>query len=204
VIVERARDNQRQRVYDAEQAAWAKMMPEGKRSYHQTISNDDLTAFVNGILDKRPVRSRWGARVLRVEFTHDGARAHGQHSVRFGKNMRNELIVCHEVAHTLTDGSNEAWHGPEFIGVYLFLVKMVMGPEWAKALSDEFRERRVRRSNKGIPPVRANVPLSRKDRDAVHRRAARAEALTKINHWVRLGVVRKADLKRLAEGKVAA
>ena len=198
-----ARDNQRQRVYDAEEKTWASMMPEGKRTYHQTIPNDRLAGFVNGILDKRPVRSRWGARVLRVEFTHGGARAHGSHSVRFGVDTRNELIVCHEIAHTLTPNGC-APHGPEFVGIYLFLVKMVLGTEWHKALSDSLRQTGARRSNKGIPSVMAKVPESRKERDAARRRSARAEALNKINLWVRDGIVRKADLKRLAEGKVAA
>jgi putative metallohydrolase (TIGR04338 family) len=198
------RDNQRQRVYDAEQAAWARMMPEGKKSYHQTIPNSELAAFVNDVLDKRPVRSRWGTRTLSVEFTHGGARAHGNHSVRFGAKTRNELIVCHEIAHTLTP-SVRAAHGPEFVGVYLFLVRTVMGPEWAKTLSDCFREQKVRRSNADVLPVlKVGIPKSRKEREAARRPLLRVEAITKIDRWVKDGIVRKADLKRLAEGKVAA
>jgi len=195
----RERDTQRQRVYDAERAAWASGH-DGK-GFFQTIPNDDLKGYVLTVLDKRSIRSRWGIRrVPRVEFTHDGARAFGDYEVRFGLNMRNEMVVCHELAHTLCP-DEYAWHGPEFVGIYLFLVRLMMGDEWAKSLSDAFRRYRVKRSNAAIPDVRNVVPQPRAERIREQKKAARDEAARKIQRWLDDGVVNKATLRAIIEGK---
>lgn len=196
----RERDNQRQRVYGAEIDAWSS--GHGGKSYFQTIPNDGLKDYVASILDKRSVRSRWGVRPIpRIELTHGGARAFGMHEIRFGLNTRNEMIACHEVAHTLMADTSYAAHGPEYVGVYLFLVRLMMGDEWAKALSDSFRKHKVRRSNAAIPDVSNVVPQPRAERIREQKRAKRDDAARKIQQWLNDGVINRATLRAIIEGK---
>lgn len=189
------RDTQRSKVYAAEDAYW-RSTHDG-RGYFQTIPTADLTAYVNAVLDKRAVRSRWGARSVRVELGRGGARAHGSHTVSFGVNARNELIVCHELAHVLTP-SRYAAHGPEWVGIYLHLVRTVIGETAARDLGRVMRQHKVRVSLKGIPPVSDDVPAPRADRERAAKAEAREMALAKVRRMLANGTITKADLRRLA------
>lgn len=148
------RDNQRQRLYDAEDAAMVAVEGWCRK---QTIANDDLQAYVDTMLAHQVVQRRWGLRRIRVGLTHDGARAtHLGSEIRLGVGTRNPWVICHEVAHCLTP-SHVASHGPEFAGIYLFLVKTFIGAPAAVALRQSFVERKVRRSNVAIPDPTGTV-----------------------------------------------
>lgn len=61
------------------------------------------------------------------------------------KFARNELIVCHEVAHVLVGNHTGlgGWHGPAFCGVYYFLVGQMLGDEARKSLGNAFFDHNV-------------------------------------------------------------
>lgn len=189
----RDRDNQRQRVYDAE---WAS----GLRPLQQTIANADLQAWVDDVLDRRAIRSRWGVRKVTVELTHGrgGAYATGYGVIRASRPARNDYVMLHEIAHTLTTGKGYAPHGPEFAGVLLFLVKTVMGREAHAALLASMRKHKVRRSNAGIPAVRSDVPAPKAQRERVARKQASQEALRRLQGIVRDGDMTWAAIERYA------
>jgi len=149
------RDTQKQRVYRAENETWNTLHGQ---FWQQTIPNHELEAYVSKILAKRAIRSRWGARHIRVTLKRGGkALAHGSSRISLPAGGRNPWVICHEVAHCLTP-SNVAGHGPEYAGIYLFVVKTVLGAQAAAALRASFKEHRVRISNIRIPAVRAVVP----------------------------------------------
>lgn len=178
------RDNQRGRVYAAERAA----ANQHGIFWSQTISNDALQGWVNTVLDKRPIRSRWGNRHIDVVLKRGGrALAWGKSRITLPLGGRNEWVMLHEIAHCLTPGQY-APHGPEFAGVYLFLVQTVLGPEKAATLRQAFKEERVRTNRKGIPAVRSVVPPAQEParkaaaRERVKREKAQiaaAKAMTK-------------------------
>lgn len=136
----RPRDNQRQRLYNAETALAGVAF--GRRL--ETVA--ELQAYVDGLLGTRWFRARWG-RWGRIVVTAGRGRrsacAHGQHEIRIPRWARSELVVLHEVAHCLTD-ARAAAHGPEFAGVMLALVRQFMGPGAAASLRSSFRSHRVR------------------------------------------------------------
>lgn len=146
-----ARDNQRQRVYDSE--------IEVPSYWGQTIPNDGLQAYVDALLDKRAIRSRWGRQRMVVALTHDGGRADGYRTVRLGVAARNPRVICHEIAHNLNPAGC-APHGPEFAGIFLMLLETAGERDAAATLRAAFKAHRVRVSRKGIPAVRAVVAPS--------------------------------------------
>lgn len=152
----RARDNQRQRLYDAEQAARLRC-PE--HSGHQTIANADLQSYVDKVLAHRAVQARWGQRSIQVSLSHGGGRSWGG-VITLGTWARNPWAILHEIAHELVAVRyrSVAAHGPEFAGVFLWLVQTFLGKHQADLLREEFRTHRVRKTNKAIPaPTRTVV-----------------------------------------------
>lgn len=135
------RDNQRSRLYAAERQAF---------QWGQTVPDTLLQATVNDILDRKPVRSRFGPRRITVERGKGGGRAYGGGRITLGVSARTEWIICHEVAHCLTPGSY-ASHGPEYAGIYLFLISAVLGPKEAARLRDAFRQHKVKWNSKALP-----------------------------------------------------
>lgn len=124
----------------------------------QTIDDRLLQATVDSILDLRAVRSRFGSVRVRVVKGRGGAEA-SRGKISLGVNARTEWVMCHELAHLLTPSSCAA-HGPEFAGVYLFLIRAVFGKDAAAGLRNSFKANRVSVSMRGVPkPVKpASVP----------------------------------------------
>jgi hypothetical protein len=174
------RDNQRSKVYAAESAS-------GLMVNQQTIPNAQLQEWVDAVLDRRVIRSRWGARSVEVKLTggYGGARAWGSHKITASPSARNEYVMLHEIAHILTP--QDEGHGPQFCGVLLFLVRNVMGAEAHKRLLTAMRQHRVKRSNAGIPAVRANVPAPRKIRQREEKKRQQEEARFVIARQVSRG-----------------
>lgn len=170
------RDNQRARVYAAQDAAGRKVTGTG---WTQTIPNRDLQAHVDKILAGAAFQRRWGQRSIRVDLGHGSSSNYYGTSVRFRRAHRNEWIVCHELAHCLTETAKYAHHGPEWAGVYLWLVRTHLGREAWEALRAEFKAHRVRYNNKAIPeptwPVIRQASRSRAARVEPQRERAREE-----------------------------
>jgi putative metallohydrolase (TIGR04338 family) len=156
------RDNQKTRLYQAEDAAFFRI--HGK-TLHQTIPNNELDVFVQSVLKRRAFRSRWPfvRAVVRLGRGGGGAAFHPHKlgdfwTIHLGRNCRNEMVILHEIAHCLIS-DDYAPHGPEYAGVFLYLVKLVMGDEAYRILLGEFRSRRVKRNNTCIlDPVRIRTP----------------------------------------------
>ena len=106
------------------------------------------------------------------------------------------LTGIHELAHELAP--REVKHGPEFVGIYLFLVDLVLGKAEGNRLRAAFKANRVRSSRKAIPAVRSDVPASRADRDKLERKRNRDESLLRVRRLLAAGHITKADLRRLA------
>lgn len=149
------RDTQRERVYRAERAAGRAV---DGQFWQQTIPNDRLQGYVDDVLSRKAIQSRWGRRYIEVGLKRGGkALAHGSSRITLPLGGRNQWVVLHEVAHCLTP-DRYASHGPEFAGVYLFLVRTVIGAEAGKVLLTEQRNHRVRRNTAAIPdPTRTVI-----------------------------------------------
>lgn len=177
-----ARDNQKQRVYDAERDA--AVVVDGYH-YKQTIPNHEVQPWVDAVLSRKAIRARWGNRNIYVGFTHGGGHAHSAGEITLGRDACNPWYILHEIAHCLMWGEPHyadeqyAPHGPEFAGLYLWLVRNVMGEEASKALLDQYRVKRVRRNTKAIhSPTRTVVTKAEK---AAKARAVRERPLTPLD-----------------------
>lgn len=180
------RDNQKQRVYNAEKSVY---------KFGQTIPTNELQAYANKVLDKRAIRSRWGIRNVRVELGRSSGASYGGR-ITLGVASRNEWVMLHELAHELAP--REVKHGPEFVGIYIFLVDLVLGKAEGNRLRAAFKANRVRSSRKAIPVVKSDVPASRADRDKLERKRNRDESLLRVRRLLAAGHITKADLRRLA------
>lgn len=169
-----ARDNQRQRLYTAEDSAMETHLGYTRK---QTIANADLQAWVDKAMAHPAVQRRWGLRKIRVTLTHGGANnPHHSNEIALGVGTRNPWVICHEIAHSLTPHAM-AGHGPEYAGVYLFLIKTLVGADAAKALREAFRQGKVRVSNKAVPqPTKSVVTSAERAKKATEaKRRAKAE-----------------------------
>lgn len=188
------RDSQRSKVYAAERAS-------GLCKFEQTIPDAELEDWVNAVLDRRVIRSRWGARTVEVKRTsgRGGAMAYGSWRINASPGARNEYVMLHEIAHVLT--SRFTGHGPEYCGVLLFLVRNVLGKEAHASLLAEMRKHRVKRSNAGIPPVRSDVPAPKKIREREQRKEAQEEALRIVRKQVANGRLTWRQIAELAKSE---
>lgn len=183
------RDNQRQRIYDAEGAACHAV---GEAKWGQTIKNADLQDYVNGVLERRAIRSRWGRRYITVKLTRGGAHAdyYGT-EIALGLKSRNPWIILHEIAHCLTPADKYAFHGPEYAGVFLFLVENVLGKKQADALRAAFKEGRVRHNRKAVPAAGTHRVATQAQKQAA-RKEKESRPLTRQERRVAAEVIRRA------------
>lgn len=187
------RDSQRQRVYDAEDAAHWKTL--GVSIQGHRIANAGLQARLDEIMAMRAIQSRWGRHRIIVDLTHGGGHASGRWSIALGRIGRNDWYICHEIAHCLTWGVGAA-HGPEYAGVYLFLVKTVMGQAAYDNLLAEFRAKKVRRTNSALPAAGTHKVVTKAAKAARTRAVAerptgaaeRREAASVIRRAVKEGL----------------
>lgn len=158
----RPRDNQKQRLYDAEGQAC--MKHGGRSKYVQTIANAEVQTWVDKVLDNRAVRNRWPNHSVQAVLKKGGS-AYGyrdgaylgsgkRHRITLPLFARNEWVILHEIAHCLTP-SQYAPHGPEFAGVMMHLVKSVLGKDAATLLRAAYRDKRVRSNTKAVPKPKA-------------------------------------------------
>jgi len=182
------RDTQRSRVYKAD---WT------VGTWKQEIPNNELQAFVNAALDKRAIRSRWGARKVTVELGRNGGIG-WRDRISLGVKARNPHVICHELAHSLTP-NQFADHGPEYCGVYLFIANVIIGPEFAKKLRASFKDQKVKVNRKGIPPVAAVLAKAMSEVDRARRQQVKADAVARIGEFIASGAISKAEAKRVID-----
>lgn len=166
------RDSQRQRLYDSEHvlrgvraSTAAKrhltdsvrhsdvrvIYPDGTRGALYYPSVESTQDYVDAVLASAWFRRRWGMRSITVGHSHGRGSSGGYGEVSMGvEHRRSEEVILHEIAHNLSSFSC-AYHGPEFAGVLLTLVKHVMGAEHAATLRASYRLHRVRYSLSQVP-----------------------------------------------------
>lgn len=165
----RPRDSQRQRLYDAEQGSLG--------AISKPLTFEGCVEYLRLVKSRPWYRTRWangGAGVV-VRSNGQGGRA-GSGEIRLGEWARQEVVVLHELAHTLTPTYTCAAHGPEFAGVLLFLVRHQMGKAAGDALRAGYRANGVRYTMSAIPaPTRRDATVTAQRRQQVE---ARRQPLT--------------------------
>jgi len=145
----RDRDNQRTRLYKAESVI--RKSQSDKYAKYLDGSIPSCQEYVDAILKTAWFSRRWMVKHVNVK-SGKGARG-GIGGISLGKWARCEAVILHELAHNLVPRSSPyaAAHGPEFAGVFHYLVQQVMGKEEALKLKASFKENKVRMNRKAIP-----------------------------------------------------
>lgn len=168
----RIRDYQRAKVYRAERMAWERVP--GSKFNHL----DHVQAWIDEIVNSRWFRGQFPSRISRLGVTvKDGrgrrkACANGR-TIKLPRWARSDWVTLHELAHVISDhqrGPARAAHGREFCKVYKTLVARWMGTEAFRALTDAYRECRVRHTGTDQDWV------AKQDRRRQKREAARIAA----------------------------
>jgi len=181
------RDTQKQRLYDAE--AWASYRHSGYH-FRQVYDNTELQGVVDTWMRRGFIRSRWGQRKIYVSLGRSGAHAKGGNVIVLGAQTRNPWIMLHEIAHCLIDNEH-SWHGPEFAGVYLFLVHNIIGDGASKVLREGYRKHRVRYNNNAIPkPDKTRVVT--KAQEAAQKRRRMNRPVTPVEARQAAQIIRRA------------
>jgi putative metallohydrolase (TIGR04338 family) len=158
------RDNQRQRLYDAQRLA-------GFYDTGEVMTIKEAQKFVNQVISHKKTRQLHGK--YRFQFSiyptkivveaGSGNHATMRHRdwevvrlIRLSKAGRNKFIVLHEIAHHITWGRES--HGPEFADVLLQFTTRYLGKPEADKLANAFNEKRVRVMTK---TKKARVPRKR-------------------------------------------
>lgn len=142
------RDNQRSKVYTAENAAF-RGHPEANEPL-PTV--EDIERFVRHVWDLKRVQGAFPKAVVqwRQPVVKDGRRRRRACGARgfisMPRRLRVKWIVLHELAHTISlrDNCHIAAHGWEFSNTYLTLVRLVLGVEAHDLLKAQFKAHRVR------------------------------------------------------------
>lgn len=110
----KTRDSQRAKVYSWENRLfWT----------HEELSFDECLALVSR------VRIDYGAPMLRVldgRARTSACYAPDRNAIVLPRQQRKTFVVLHELAHSLA-GITVAWHGPEFMRIYLDLLERYLG-----------------------------------------------------------------------------
>jgi putative metallohydrolase (TIGR04338 family) len=185
-MVKEVRDNQKSRHYAAERFLYdagktviktgSKNFPEIKFNLTKQSSIHECQLYLNVICEQYWFRQRFGTRQIYIESGRGGGKAYGGRRITLGTWARNEAIILHELAHCLAPYKTK--HGPEFAGIFLFLVKNAFGNELAKQLRESYKTHKVRHNNKALPPIDKSC-LTRNQIAAAAKKQKRAEAQRK-------------------------
>jgi putative metallohydrolase (TIGR04338 family) len=179
------RDQQRSRLYAAERECH-----HGPQEHLRSVQQ--MQNFIDRVCTQRWFQSRWGNDV-KIEVR--GGQGH-RRAVCYGDVLhiplwgREELVLLHELAHSLVtyrrgltgfsilgvdyQTGAVAGHGPEYAGVFLFLVRQVLGAEEALKLKAAFKKHRVRSNTKLVPPAKTHRVVTQTQRRAALVRAQQA------------------------------
>jgi putative metallohydrolase (TIGR04338 family) len=145
----RPRDQQRSRVYRAEDLAMKCLGASNER----LEAIEQVQAYVVRLMATEWFRRTYHPRPLYIQVTDGRGRrsacAMGSNRICMPRWSRSELVILHEVAHCLLavdySRSRECGaHGWRFAEIYLALVRNRMGTEAERALREAFRKQRVR------------------------------------------------------------
>lgn len=141
----RARDTQREKLYRSERTLRA----QGKAG-RRIEDLPDVQAYVDKFLASAwRKRHHPGVRVIRVDDGR-GRRRGGAGSswITLPRWTRDELYICHEVAHIATTrrhlGEGVAHHGWQYAGILLEIVGYQMGRQTMLDLREQFKRNHVR------------------------------------------------------------
>lgn len=177
------RDMQRVRFY---RVCWA--MPNGTV---RTIPNNELQGYVDKVLGMRAVQSRWGRWDIEVTLKRGGrALAHGSGRISLPLFSRNPTMILHEVAHCLTP-TRYAPHGPEYVGVWLFLLKTVEGKDMYDKARALLKQHRVRYNMKAVPKAGTRTVVTKTERAAAAR-ARKTRPVTAAERREAAAIIRRA------------
>lgn len=134
---------QRQRVYDAENAAFDKSKPS------EGLSVAECQAFVDKCCSSRVLQRRYPGAAHPPTVKDGRGRRKAcympvYHELRIPRWSRSRWILLHELAHALVYGRRGATHGWEFAECYLYLVRVFLGRSAEDQLKAEFKAKRVR------------------------------------------------------------
>lgn len=187
----RYRDTQRQKVYDAEdvlavapRSAAARRLLDGGSKVPSTgaVSIEACQAYVDWLTDQAWFQRRWGRRKLLVRHKVHGNATGGYGRVTLPPWARTEHVILHEVAHGLLPKPH-AWHGPEYVGIFLTLVRHTLGEDAGRRFSDKLRQHKASRSMVAVPAADSHAPVTatqrvERERAAKQRPVSRQEAVT--------------------------
>ena len=169
----RARDSQRQKLYNAERF----LQDFGPR--YETVP--EIQAYVDHLLSSAWFRRRWPRTARKGIAVHDGrGRSRAVAETIWGVNVikmplwsRSKSIIIHEIAHHCSDEAHGlrdvAAHGWQFAGTLLELVTHEMGAEIGSELKESYKEGKVR-----YKAPRQRKPLTPQQRDVLVQRMATA------------------------------
>lgn len=188
-----ARDSQRQKVYDAERAAWAEITERGLWKGVKLDTVADCREYLESIVARKTIQ-RWFDRAAKfpvhvadgrgTSYARGGLKSVGVYEewadayvgrthlwVNAPRWSRTEGVLIHELTHCLVPigGENPA-HGWRFCEAYLKIMGNVVGPEARDILKAQFKAHRVR-----YRPKRTRN-LTPAQREAAAQRLAKARA----------------------------
>ncbi len=135
------RDNQRQKVYNAERTTSMWKQPDRIDDIHE------LTKYVKKISKSAWFRRRFGPNEIAVK---DGRRRSsacgGWGEINMPRWSRFKLCILHEFAHAVQTrvARGSAWHGREFCKIYIAFVKKWIGAEAAEELKQAFKTHKAK------------------------------------------------------------
>lgn len=193
-------DPQKGKVYAAEVAAFCR----GDEVTVDLPEMADLERFVWKVEHDRWFRrtfpGRTGFRVKDGRGLSRHVANAGRRTIRVSRKGRAKWVVLHELAHCLTPPGAQD-HGPEYVGIYLKLVRHFLGREAWRSLYRACKERKVKTHTRR----RRRVPLTSEQREALVRRLevarSKQHADRELARWeaqVERDIER--DIERLTEG----
>lgn len=147
----RARDNQRQRVYNADLHGGQRMETVGE--IQEYVDRITRSRWWKSQLKKNASMHRRfsNGKTIKVKDGRGRSSACGDSwtcSISMPRWSRTEGVILHEVAHVLTDyiygREGVAAHGPEFAKTYAALVKRWMGREAWEKLKANYKKHKVK------------------------------------------------------------
>lgn len=147
----RPKDNQRKRVYRAEDKAfYFGFRPERFKDENQVRS------FITSVILNESVLKEYGnigfvdikLTNAPLKFARHSLRGKHVHMLRLPRWAWNKITILHEMAHGYTLNKygifNVQAHGPEFCTIYLNLIKIMMGEGWTRILANSFINHKVK------------------------------------------------------------
>jgi putative metallohydrolase (TIGR04338 family) len=155
-----ARDTQRKKIYDSEDAVF----PGHKKGPHEDLRTvTDVERFLHDVVRRKYVQRRYPNAVRYASVGIQVSDGRGTRWARGGGGYinaplwaRTKTVLLHELAHNLAGTSAE--HNWQFAECYLFLVRVMLGKDAADKLEAEYKQRRVRyrapRAKREVSPER--------------------------------------------------